>query len=122
MSINDMHTFSHLSSRGPELPARNSLFIRSLLCTLLVACPAMAEPVTGLDDIKLGADRALRLAVRPEVRCVLGDLDALSLEMKRMAQELRRSGCDQHAFDDRAARQFGLPVRGEEHESRRSQS
>ena len=54
MSINDMHTFSHLSSRGPELPARNSLFIRSLLCTLLVACPAMAEPVTGLDDIKLG--------------------------------------------------------------------
>lgn len=87
MSINDMHTFSHLSSRGPELPARNSLFIRSLLCTLLVACPAMAEPVTGLDDIKLGADRALRLAVRPEAHCVLGDLDALSLEMKRMAQE-----------------------------------
>ena len=87
MSINDRHTFSHLSSRGPELPARNSLFIRSLLCTLLVACPAMAEPVTGLDDIKLGADRALRLAVRPEPRCVLGDLDAISLEMKRMAQE-----------------------------------
>jgi len=87
MSINDMHTFSHLSSRGPELPARTSLFIRSLLCALLVACPAMAEPVTGLDDIKLGADRALRLAVRPEARCVLGDLDAISLEMKRMAQE-----------------------------------
>jgi len=87
MSIDDMHTFSHLKSRGPELPARNSLFIRGLLCTLLVACPALAEPITGLDDIKLGADRTLRLAVRPEARCVLGDLDAISLEMKRMAQE-----------------------------------
>jgi len=67
--------------------ARRSLFIRGLLCTLLVACPALAEPVTGLDDIKLGADRKLQLVVRPEARCVLGDLDAISLEMKRVAQE-----------------------------------
>ena len=64
-----------------------SLFIRGLLCTLLVACPAMAESVTGLDDIKLAADRTLRLVVRPEPRCVLGDLDAIALETKRMAQE-----------------------------------
>ena len=67
--------------------ARCSSFMRGLLCMLLVACPALAEPVTGLDDIKLGADRTLRIMVRPEARCVLGDLDAISLEMKRMAQE-----------------------------------
>lgn len=67
--------------------ARRSLFIRGLFCTLLVAFPALAEPITGLDDIKLGADRTLRLAVRPEARCVLGDLDAIALEMKKMAQE-----------------------------------
>ena len=83
----EMSAFSHLSNRGPNIPARLSLFIRSLLCTLLVACPAMAEPVTGLDDIKLAADRALRLVMRPQARCVLGDLDAIALEMRRMAQE-----------------------------------
>ena len=47
----------------------------------------LAQPITGMDSVELGADRALRLAVRTEAHCVLGDLDAISLEMKRMAQE-----------------------------------
>ena len=64
-----------------------SLFIRGLLCTLLAAFPALAEPVIGLDNIKLGADRKLQLVVRPEARCVFGDLDAIALEMKKMTQE-----------------------------------
>jgi len=68
-------------------PARRSLFVRGLLGTLLVAFPALAEPVTGLDKIKLGVDRKLQVVVRPEARCVLGDLDAIALKMKRMAQE-----------------------------------
>jgi len=68
--------------------ARCSSFMRGLLCTFLVAFPALAEPVTGLDSIKLGADRKLRLVVRPEARCMLfGDMDAIALEMHRMAQE-----------------------------------
>ena len=68
-------------------PARRSPFIRSLFCTLLVAFPALAQPITGLDNIKLGANRTLRLVVRPEARCELGDLDAIALEVKKMAQE-----------------------------------
>ena len=67
--------------------ARGSSFMRALLCTLLVAFPASAKPVTGLDSIKLGADRKLRLVVRPEPRCVFGDQDAMALDMHTMAQE-----------------------------------
>ena len=67
--------------------ARCFSFMRGLLCTFLVAFPALAEPVTGLDSIKLGADRKLRLVVRPDARCVFGDQDAMALEMHRMARE-----------------------------------
>ena len=77
---------------SPNAPRRQparacSSLMRGLFSTLLVACPASAQPITGLDSVELGADRTLRLVVRPEPRCVLGDLDAISLEMKRMAQE-----------------------------------
>ena len=67
--------------------ARYSSFMPGLCCTLLVALPALAQPITGLDEIKLSANRTLRLVVRPEPRCVLGDLDAIALEVKKMAQE-----------------------------------
>ena len=64
-----------------------SALLYGLISMLLVAFPALAETITALDDIKLAADRKLQLVVRPEARCVLGDLDAIALEMKRMAQE-----------------------------------
>ena len=58
--------------------ARCSSFMRGLLCTLLVAFPASAEPITGLDNIQLGAGRKLRLVVGPEPRCVFGDMEAIA--------------------------------------------
>lgn len=83
-----MSVFHYLTSHRPGFPPpRRPLFASGLLCTLLMASPAPAEPITGLDEIKLGADRALRVVVTPEARCVLGDLDAIALEMKRMARE-----------------------------------
>ena len=68
------------------MPARRSLFIRGLLWTLLVAAPALAEPITGLDSVKLDADRKLRLVVRTEARCMWGDKDVMEFEMHWMAQ------------------------------------
>ena len=72
-------------------PARCSSFMRALLCTFLVAFPALAEPITGLDSIKLGADRKLRLVVRPSALRVWRPWTPWALEMHRMAQECART-------------------------------
>ena len=115
----EMSVFFHLSNHGPNLQACHSHFIRGLLCTLLVAFPAMAEPVTGLDDIKLGANRTLRLVVRPEAQLRAGR------DCSRYDENCpgtRRSRCDQHHLDDQAPHQFELPACGDEHASERSRS
>ena len=67
--------------------ARCSSFMPGLLCTFLLAFPALAEPVKGFDSIQLGVDRKLRLVVRPDARCVFGDQDAMALDMQTMAKE-----------------------------------
>ena len=88
------------------------LFFAGLIATLLVALPAFAEPLTGLDDIKLGEEsRTAACGAAGSCSCVLGDLDAIALEMKRMAQSAR-PGSNQHPLDDRAARRFELPACG----------